>query len=121
MIEVSKLHDYAAKVLGASGRNFQELAISAVNDVSRDLRSRTVMDVATSGDDGESVAALSDTITLDQKYLTVYKRGLLFYMGLSGGWGREPDENAERYYRMALGEAQRLALVEEDGDVGFVR
>jgi len=120
-LEASKLYQYASRVLGTSGMDFEEAVISAINDVSRDLRSKTKLTVSVSGDSSTNVEQKSETIDLDDQYLSVYKRGIIYYVGISGEWGREPDQYAFMNYRRAMGEAQRLAREDEDPDVGFVR
>lgn len=120
-IEVSKLRDYFAETLGSSGSSFEKILISGVNDVSRDLRSETLLNPAPSGEDTENVEQINETLDLDNKYVKVYKDGIRFYMGLAGEWGREPSGNEERLYMRSLGQAQRMAYKDEDPDTGFVR
>lgn len=120
-IEVSKLRDVMARSLGASGTGFDDNVISAVNDVARDLRSRTVLDFSINGEDGEYADRIDNDIDLDKKYVSVFKDGIRYYLGLSGEWGREPDEEALMQYRRSISQAQREALIDEDGDTGFVR
>lgn len=120
-IEVSKLRDVMAKSLGTSGTGFEDMVISAVNDVARDLRSKTYLDFTINGADGEYADRIDNEIDLDKKYVTVFKDGIRFYLGLAGEWGREPDEMAGQQYQRSLAQAQREAMIGEDPDTGFVR
>lgn len=120
-IEVEKLHSFTARSFGSSGRDFDDMLISAVNDVSRDLRRDTYETVATSGSDGENVERITDAIDLGKKYIKVYKDGIRYYMSIASEWGREPDGNEEAIYRRSMADAQYISRTDKDPDVGFVR
>jgi hypothetical protein len=113
-IEVSELHSVMSKTLGASGRHFDELFLSALNDVSRELTMRTFLEPSI-------VTSLTDSIDLDAKYVTCYKDGIRYFMSKSGEWGRQPDDNEDAVWQRSFANAQAEAFVDEDPDVGFVR
>ena len=120
-IDVSKLRDAMERTLGSSGTGFDEMIVSSVNDVSRDLRSRTMLSFSINGDDGEYADRIDNIIDLDKKYISVYKDGIRYYLGLAGEWGRKPDKNAFMQYQLAMAQAQREAMIDEDPDIGFIR
>jgi hypothetical protein len=113
-IEVEKLHSITSKTLGASGKHFDEMFVSAVNDVSRVLSMRTFLSPP-------SVTKITDTLSVDEKYVTVYKDGVRYFMSQMGEWGRQPSENEGAIWQRSFADASAESMIDEDPDVGFVR